>query len=351
MSKQDITKKSKYVIRGSNPRVFIAIILASVLVVSGLAHASFAEVRVPGGNDKNTYSNLQFGIEKIELPNGWTRTIQEANSTAGTADEVTITLRLENATASSSGTGAPNPFSLFSSPASGNNNSSGIGNEGNNTNNGSSDPFSPTITIKLQKGDALKRQLAAERNQTTAGQQEQEMDLFTQNPYCKPVNSASDNGTVASSSNNTATTMTMINGHSFTKTEQECDVAPILKLFFGSFFANLANSTINQNNSNGSALAGNATNNGSGNANATGTNNNADAAKLAEALDSIHNIITTEKRYVYTSPSSNLRVEISYSALTFLSVQDFEIKAKQYQRYLPVFENMVHSIEIQQQIE
>lgn len=373
---------------GSRPRVFIAIVLASSLVAAGLVHVSFAQIPAAGGNNNNsgknnnnnTYSNLQFGIEKIEIPKGWTRTIQEQNNTAGTAaDEVTITLKLENATttspSSSSSSGVANPFSLFSmfsSPTSGNNNSnsSSVGGFSNDNTKSGPDPFAPTITIKLQKGEALQRVLAAEQNQTGAGQQQgQEIDLFAQNPYCKQLNSV--NGSETGS--NATATATIINGHNFKVTEQECDVAPILKLFLRAFYASLANlannaTAANQNNNNSSSLildgSANTTNNSSsngtdktdggasvGNNNATAAttaNNNTDAGTFTAFLDTLHNITTTEKKYTYTSPSSNLRVELSYSALTFVSVDDFEIKAKHYQRYLPVFEELVHSTRIQQ---
>ncbi|AIF82624.1 hypothetical protein NTE_00543 [Candidatus Nitrososphaera evergladensis SR1] len=362
---------------GSSLRVFVAIVLASGLVTAGLVHVSFAEIQIAGGNNNNnsdnnnnnTYSNLQFGIENIEFPNGWARTVQEQNSTAGTPDEITITLKLENATGtttqSSSPPGVANPFSLFSSfssPTNGNISSS-LDND-NNNGAAANDPFSPTITIKLQKGDALQRQLATEQNQTEG----QEIDLFAQNPYCKPLNPNDDNGTGNSGNNNNNTAI--INGHNFTVTEQECDMAPILKLFLGAFFAgfaNLANNNTNLNNNNSSSiLDNNNTANGSSGTNTTGTNqetttaNSAsttntttatgtDADKIANFLDTLHNITTTEKRYTYTSASSNLRVELSYSALTFVSIEDFEIKAKHYQRYLPVFENIVHSVKIQQE--
>jgi hypothetical protein len=363
---------------GSIPRIFLAVIFASILISAGLVHVSFAEINVADGNknNNNNYSNLQFGIEKIELPKGWIRTIQEQNNTAaGTTDEITITLKLENATTSPASSpptvGATNPFSLFSrfsSPTNGTNSF-----EGDNNNKSGADPFTPTITIKLQKGEALQRELAAEKNQT-GGQQGQEIDLFAQNPYCKQLGSSNGSGT---SSNNTTA---IINSHRFTVTEQECDIAPILKLFFRAFFAGFANlannNTINsQNNNNSSILlggGGNATNvpndtnttrsTNSATANSSSISNNApitthttnnttsaSSDKFTALLDTLHNIRTTEKKYTYTSPSSNLRVSLSYSALTFVSIEDFEIKAKHYERYLPVFEQIVHSVRIQQQ--
>lgn len=370
---------------GSNPGIFVAVILASTLVSAGLVHVSFAEINVAGGNNNNNsnnnYSNLQFGIEKIELPKGWIRTIQEQNNTAaGTTDEITITLKLENATKSPASSSAPtagttNPFSLFSmfsSPTNGTSSGTGSsGFEGDNNKSGA-DPFAPTITIKLQKGEALQRELAAEKNQT-GGQQGQEMDLFAQNPYCKQLGSSNGNGT---GSNNTTTAI--ISNHRFTVTEQECDIAPILKLFFRAFFAGFANlannSTINSQNSNNSSIllgGGNATNvpsdtdttrsTNTASANSSSIANNAtitthttnttsaNSDKFTALLNTLHNITTTEKKYTYTSPSSNLRVTLSYSALTFVSIDDFEIKAKHYERYLPVFEQIVHSIRIQQQ--
>jgi hypothetical protein len=346
---------------GSTLRVIIAIVLASSLVVTGLIHVSFAQNQVSGNTDNNTYSNPQFGIEKIQLPEGWTRTIQQENATGATTDEVTITLRLENATSSSSSSGATNPllspFSLFSSPTNGNSSSSGsIGNEGNSTN-----AFSPTITIKLQKGDALQRQLAAEQKQKE--DQQPLGNLFDQKQFCKPLASTNGNGTGSSNDNGNTT---IINGHNFTVTEQECDVAPLLKLFLA-FFAGFANLDSDTHSSNSSMFAGNGITGSNDTSNRTTTgierdttnatsvtntttaaNTKTDAEKFITALNSLHNITTTEKKYTYTSPSSNLRIEISYSALTFISIDDFEIKAKFYQRYLPVFEDMVHSIRIQQ---
>ncbi len=364
---------------GSIPRIFAAVIFASILISAGLVHVSFAEINVVDGNknNNNNYSNLQFGIEKIELPKGWIRTIQEQNNTAaGTTDEITITLKLNATTSPASsplGAGTTNPFSLFSRFSSPTNGTSSF--EGDNNKSGA-DPFAPTITIKLQKGEALRRELAAENNQT-GGQQGQEIDLFAQNPYCKQLGSGNGNGT----GNNNNTTTAIINSHRFTVTEQKCDIAPILKLFFRAFFAGFANlannSTINtQNNNNndsGMPLAGGnvttvpsdsstipnantaTTANSSSIANnatmTTHTTNNASANsdKFTALLDTIHNITTTERKYTYTSPSSSLRVSLSYSALTFVSIEDFEIKATHYERYLPIFEQIVHSIRIQQQ--
>lgn len=258
--------------------------------------------------------------------------------------------------------------------SSGNSSADGISSFGNDDGKGAADPFNPTITIQLQKGEALHKALAAEQNQTG---DEQGIDLFAQNPFCKQLGSSDGNvtGNSGGGNNNTATSTTtvIINDRSFKVTEQECDLAPILKLFFGAFFGSfgdLANndtstsSANNQNIANGDIVipdGGNATaDNAPSNTNTTSvtntpsTNTNTTTAastntdKFAETLGLIHNITTTEKTYTYTSPSSNLRVKLSFSALTFVSVQDFEVKVKHYQRYLPVFEDMVHSIKIQQ---